>query len=207
MTHRIVLFLLFASLGFAQLDSNSVTVSATRSVNLVPDQLVFSVYVCTGLNAALSDVTHAIQSTGITLSDFTGLSSCYNGSPAPMLQWSFTATVSLDKMKDTLAALANLQQSISGNNSGFTFSFQVQGTQVSQQMLQAQTCPVADLLSDARAQAQKLAASAGMNAGAILAISSFVSSPVSGYINSGFVLGGTSVAIPNCSATVKFGLK
>src|SRR5690349_23190828 len=61
------------TLAFAQLDSNSVTVSASRIVNLQPDQAVFAVNVDTPMDVPLNDVVAALQSAGITLSNFAGV--------------------------------------------------------------------------------------------------------------------------------------
>jgi uncharacterized protein YggE len=64
-----------------------------------------------------------------------------------------------------------------------TLSFQIQGTQVSPQARQSQACVAADLIADARAQAQKTAGSAGFTVLSVVSIS-----------------GTTS----GCSVTVKF---
>ena len=66
-------FLLSASLAFGQLDSNSITVTASQSVNLQPDQVLFAVYVSTPLTASLDDVLAAVKGAGITSANFSGV--------------------------------------------------------------------------------------------------------------------------------------
>src|SRR5260370_5295933 len=57
---------LFAPLAFGQLDSNSVTVTASRGASLQADQAVFGVFVNFGLYAGLDVVLPAFLGTGIT---------------------------------------------------------------------------------------------------------------------------------------------
>jgi uncharacterized protein YggE len=204
---RSLILLLFSSLAFAQLDSNSVTVTASRSATLQPDQAVFTVLVDTPLGVNLTDVVAALQGAGITMSNFTGVSSPYNYDPnqAPMLEWSFALPVSLDKLKDTVNTLASVQQSIAKNNSGFTMHFSIGNMQVSQQLAQSQTCPIADLFSDARNQAQKLASGVGMTAGSVLAMQGSISTTLGSsgvYVSPYF-----TYSSPTCMVTVKFALK
>src|SRR5260370_31326366 len=68
------LALVSGSLAFAQLDSNSITVSASRSGTLQPDQALFVVSVQSDLNTSLNDVLAALQGSGITSANFSGVS-------------------------------------------------------------------------------------------------------------------------------------
>ena len=206
-----------ASLAFGQIDSNAVTVTASRNANLQPDQVLFGVGVTSGFNVSLDDVVAALAGSGITVANFSSVSSqqgipAFNpGSvvtpPPLMLQWTFALPASLSKLKDTAATLTTVQQNIAKKNAGLTMSFSVQGTQVSQQLQQSQPCVVADLIADARVQAQKLADAAGLALGQILGLSSPVSS-IAGSNNSSlssFLIG---VPFPPsiCAVTVKFAL-
>jgi hypothetical protein len=215
----IVSFLGFSSLLFGQLDSNSVTVTASRSTNLQPDQVVFAVYVSSGLSTSLDTVLAALQPAGITIANFSavgstsGLVSVVTGPPPqaqPPLQWAFALPVPFSKMTATVATLTALQSSIMQNNSGLTMSFSVQGTQVSAQLQQSQACSVTDLISDASAKAQQLAAGAGLTLGTILAMASSTSL-ATGTTVPNVSLGFTSVSsiltVPqSCALTVKFAL-
>jgi hypothetical protein len=205
----IMAFVMCTSVAFAQLDSNSVTVTASRNVNLQPDQTVFSVRVTSGLNTGLDDILTALQGSGIGIGNFSGVSTAQQfvgtgQQPQPMLEWDFGLPVPLSKLKDTATMLTNLQQTITQKNNGLALSFYVQGSQVSPQLQQSQTCAFTDLLSDARAQAQKLATASGLNVGTILAMSSSTSTTVAnGVMLTGYPY--TSYS-PVCSMTVKFAL-
>lgn len=210
----IIMLVVCTSVTFAQLDSNSVTVTASRNVNLQPDQTVFLVRVSSGLNTSLDDVIAALQGSGIGIGNFSSVSTGNvlpftqltpgQQPPPPSLEWDFTLPVPLSKVKDTATMLANLEQTLAQKKNGLALSFNVQGAQVSQQLQQSQTCPIADLLADARAQAQKLASATGLGVGNILAMSSAVAATVSnGVAITGFPY---SSYAPICSITVKFAL-
>lgn len=162
------------SSAFAQLDSNSITVTASRSPgNGRPDQTIYSVQIYAGLETGLDDVLAALQSLGISAASFQTLSALSSGSPPmPTLDWSFQLVAPFAKNKDTITALANLQQTIEKKKNGMSMSFYIVGTQPSA----PQSCSQSDLIADARAQAQKLADGAGVNVGNILAISSATAS-------------------------------
>ena len=214
------MLILFVPGAFAQLDSNSVTVGATRSMTQQPDQVLFGVTVQSGLSTSLDDVVAALQGSGITAANFSGISMgpvlVFTGNPipappvspiaAPPLQWVFALPAPLAKIKDTIATLTALQKSIARQNNGLTLSFSVQGSQVSAQLQQSQVCPTSDLLADARAQAQKLANAAGLTLGTVLAMSSGTSTSGSvGFVTSvpSFLLASSPSV---CSMTVKFAL-
>ena len=211
------LFVLSVSLAYGQLDSNTITVTASRNAALQPDQVVFGVNVTSGLDKSLDDIVAALAGIGITSANFSGVSALLPVAfplpstgptvttvtlPPPTISWNFTLAAPFSKMKDTVTALLALQKSIAKDNSGLTLSFSVQGTQVSPQLQQMQTCSVSDLLSDARAQAQKLASAATLFLGPVLAMSSstFSNTPLSAYASNVFY------SAPNCSLTVQFGV-
>ena len=222
MVKRLPFFLLILSVpaAFGQLDSNSVTVTATRSMSQQPDQVLFGVTVQSGFNTSLDDVVAALQGSGITAANFVGLSLSpsllYVGMPvtpptivAPPMQWIFSLPAPLAKIKDTIAMLTALQQSIAKQNNGLMLSFSVQGTQVSAQAQQSHPCAASDLLNDARGQAQKLADAAGLSLGSVLAMSSgtSVSGNVGAPISIAAVISFAPPILPSvCSMTVKFAL-
>ncbi len=206
----LALSLLFgASLAFGQMESNSIMGSVSRNTNLQPDQVVFAVTVQSGLGATLDDVLAAVQGAGITMANFSGVNttaySYVGGFSTTTLGWTFNLAVPFAKMKDTVTSLSALQQSISQGRSLLTMSFSVQGTQVSAQLAQSQTCSFASLFADAQAQAQSLAAAAGATVGPVLALSSSAASTsgVTVAALSSFLLGASA---PLCAMTVKFSL-
>jgi uncharacterized protein YggE len=197
----VLLPLLFCSLAFGQLDSNSITVSVSNNATLQPDQVVFSVSVGSTINSGLDDVLAALQGSGITAANLSGVSTqgqaiAILGAlpptlPAPTLTWSFTLAAPLANTKATVTTLTTVQQNIAKLNNGLTMSFSIIGTQVSQQLAQSQTCSLSGLITAATAQAQSLAAAGGLTLGAILAMSSSTSNVISS-------------APPPCAITVKF---
>jgi hypothetical protein len=193
-----ILLLTSAAFAFGQLDSNSVTITSSHNTAPLPDQTVFSVTVGAAVGTSLNDVVSALQGSGITLANLSSVTTSLGGSGGPYfgipglapagpspLSWIFTLVVPLANTKATVAMLTGLQQSILQKNGTLSLSFSIQGTQVSQQLLQSQPCVISDLLTDARAQAQTLAASGGRILSGILALSSATSS---------------------CTVTVKFAL-
>ncbi len=217
-----VVALAASALAFAQLDTNTVTVTASQNLTVQPDQILFSVSVTSGIGSGLSDVLNALQPVGVTAAGFVGVTSVQSvcntpaqpggvcTGPAPQLQWSFTLPAALAGMKSTITALTNLQQSITQNNSGFTLSFSIAGTQVSPQLQQMQVCPLAELMSSAQLQAQKLANVAGASLGAVLALAG--STPNTSASGSNFIEVGAYTSVQSfstptvCSMTVKFSL-
>ena len=205
----------FCPLAFGQLDSNSITVSASNNATLQPDQAVFSVTVVSSISSGLDDVLAALQGSGITAANFTGVSTqgqsiaiLSNGpppAPVPTIGWTFSLPVPLANTKATVATLTTVQQNITKLNNGMMLSFNIVGTQVSQQLAQSQTCSISGLISSATTQAQNLATASGLTLGSILALSSAASTVASGsqvpVEVPGLVFSATP---PPCAITVKF---
>jgi hypothetical protein len=153
---------------FAQLESHTLTISATRSIVLQPDQIVIGLSVSSTETTSLDQIVGALSGLGITSASLAGIGTNYM---PPSFQWNFTLSVPLSSMTATIGSLSKLQQTIGQSDSGLTLTFMINGTQVSQQLQQSQTCSNADLVSDATAQAQKLAAAAGLTLGPIQRLS------------------------------------
>jgi uncharacterized protein YggE len=218
----ILTFSMSGSLLFGQLDPNTVTVTASQSMNVQPDQVLFAVYVTTPITASLDDVLAAVKGAGITNANFSGVgaavgfaqilpcSSAVAPLPAPSIEWAFGLPVPFAQMKAAVTTLTSLEQSIMQANTGFTLSFSVQGAQVSTSLLQSQTCNIAGLIAEATGQAQKLASAAGLNLGSILALSGSTSSPVASNSVPVAITGGfasSQLTVPQgCALTVKFGV-
>ena len=69
----ILLFILSATLLYGQLDSNTITVNASRITSLQPDEIVFVVSVSGDINSSLDGVVAALAGSGITAADFSGV--------------------------------------------------------------------------------------------------------------------------------------
>lgn len=198
---RTSLFVLSASFAFGQLDSNSVTVTASSTANIQPDQATFAVYVNSDVNATLSDVLAVLQPAGIGLSNFSGIGSVSTVAAAE--QWAFGLSVPLSQIKATIAMLTGLQQNVPQANKNLSLSFSIQGTQVSQQAQQSQICSYADLLTSARSQAQALASAGGRTLSGVLAMSTGISTSTGTVSPLSSLYSATSQA---CSLKVKFAL-
>ncbi len=214
-----ILPFLFCSLAFGQIGSNSITVSASNNASLQPDQAVFGITVQSGVNSGLDDVLAALQGSGITIANFSGVTTLGQfvisnpfptGSPLT-LAWTFSLPVPLTNTKTTVASLTTLEQNIAKQNNGLTLSFSIVGTQVSQQLAQSQTCSLTSLIATATTEAQSLASAANLTVGRILALSSSTSTGVS---NNGAIYGvfgsvsfsTVSATPPPCAITVRFAL-
>ena len=192
--------------ALAQLTSNSVTVSASRNSGTTPDQVVFRVAVDGLIDTSRDAALAALDGSGITLSNFSTVTTVQQYDPqsqktVTLLEWTFSLPVAISNMKSTIGLLSAVQKSNSQNKSGLTISFAVSGTQVSLQAQQGQTCSLSDLVSDARAQGQKLVGAAGLSLGAILAMSSSTVTT-----DAASALFSQPVYYPVCSLTVKFAL-
>src|SRR5713101_5641664 len=98
-----ILLLLAASLAFGQLETDTLTIQASRSVNLTPDRVSFYITLTAGPDASLDQVVAALSGSGITASN---LSSMYGANDnQASLQWSFTLAAPLTKMNATIALL------------------------------------------------------------------------------------------------------
>jgi hypothetical protein len=152
--------------AFAQLDSNTMAVTAARSIAPSPDRILFAVSVTSGLSATLDQIVAALPGTGIAAADLYSVVASTQVTP-PTVTWSLSTTVPLANIQTTIARFNALASSIGQNQSGLALIFSVQAAQSSPASL---TCPVATLIADARAQAQKLADAAHANLGPIVGV-------------------------------------
>lgn len=194
MFRYLFLLTLASTLALAQPSPNTLTVTATRTSSVQPDQVVFGVSVTAPLTTSQSDVIAALQGSGITAANFSSVYSTQMLSVGgnqfiSVLQWNFTVTVPVTNLKSTIDTFTGLQMALSKAKNGLSLSFSVQGMQASAQAQQAQPCSLPGLISDARAQALKIANAASATLGNIVGLSNAVSD---------------TAAL--CSATVTFGL-
>lgn len=197
----------------SELDSNTLTITASRTFNIVPDQAL--IWVGVGSTQVLTPDTAAafLQGSGITADNLTGVSSGIGGTT-----WYFSLAVPWSNLKDTLTALASDQRK-TGPRASIDYS--VQQAQVSPSLQAAQGCVYPALVADARAQAQKVAAAAGVTVHEIVGLSDgTVQAPVPtfaalipvfslGSVRSGvfvnpFGLSGFPAPSSSCSITVQF---
>jgi uncharacterized protein YggE len=185
----------------------TVTITASRNATVAPDQGVFVVDVLTATDASLDDVLSAAPGFGLSAANLTSVYATTRYDPTgktnvshDYLDWSFSVTAPLTNLKTTIGQLAALQTAVASRNNGMSVSYSMRGTQTSAQALSGQNCQAADLISDARGQAQKMASAAGLSIGAVVAVSgASVVTPPSGAFSAGTYQ-------PSCSLTVKFAL-
>src|SRR5271163_3124065 len=152
-----LLFLLLAAVPvFGQLENHTLSISANRSIYLQPDQVLFGLTVTSSVTTSLDQVVAALSGLGITDASLTGE---FSTNPTTLI-WSFSYTAPLSSLSAAVGSITKLQQTIAQSNGGLTLTFTVEETQVSQQLRQEQACSNSDLIADATAQAQKLAAAA-----------------------------------------------
>jgi hypothetical protein len=165
---------MFASCGFGQLDSYTVTITTSRAASIQADQIQFSVYVDAPMTSSLTDAAAVVAGLGLKASD---LSSVYTYTTQEglkrqtVLEWAFSLTAPIGSMTSTVAAVENLAQTVAKGSSGMTVAFDVDGLVASAASQNAQNCPVTAMMADARAQAQKLGSAAGFGVGQVMAVS------------------------------------
>jgi uncharacterized protein YggE len=207
MHRRVTLVLsLLPALCLAQTGpDHTVTVTASRNSNIAPDQAVFNVAVTSPVTSSRDDIVAALQGSGVTAANFTSVYTSTQPGPSgrgaqDVLQWNFQLVAPLSSLKNTVAQLTSQQRTIAQKNNGISLSFGVAGAQTSPQALAGANCAPADLIADARAQAQKMASAAGLTLGSVVGVSSTsVATPAEALFSS-------AIYQPACSLTVKFAL-
>ena len=196
--HALCAFVLFlfghASLAYGQLDTNSMTVTASRTLSFPADQLAYRVSACGPLTSTLDEAVAQVRGLGLTAADFLTVgtssfgfgSSLIFGSTQIGLCWAFNLVSPLARSKATLDALGAAVSAATKNDAGWNLSYYLTGAQSS--AVSQASCPLTDLMADARVRAQKLASAAGLGLGAVLSVS-----------------GGTP-SYSSCFLTVKFGI-
>jgi len=157
-----------ASLCLAQLDDNTVTVTVTRNVTEQPDQAVLGITVTTPRNASLDDAIATAQGLSLAASDLLYVNTAF-GLP-PSTEWQFSKVVPFSGLKDALAAVLAAQQAAQ-KRQGFDLSLYVNGSSSQAAQQSPALCPIPTLFSNAQAQAQLIAAAAGVRVGAVASMS------------------------------------
>src|SRR5437764_14658446 len=85
---------------FGQLDSGTLTVTATRTMAVLPDQVAFTASLPAGVGTTLDEILALVAPAGITAANQTGV---YSSFPPTTLIWNFSWRVPLSNMKETIA--------------------------------------------------------------------------------------------------------
>jgi hypothetical protein len=156
--------LLAAVPALAQIETDTISITAVHQVALQPDQIAFYVTATSGPERNLDDVLAALGGTGIAAANLQNLQSDSEG----RLQWGFSLAVPFSKVASTVTTLIGIKDGVRGVL--HDVSFLIQGTQVSDAARQAQLCKQSDLIFDATAQARKVADAGGYSVGPILSL-------------------------------------
>ncbi|HLH18316.1 MAG TPA: hypothetical protein VKX45_13930 [Bryobacteraceae bacterium] len=159
------LFLAFAGACFAQLDDNTITITALRSVALQPDQAVLTISLDLPMTSSFDDALAAVPGVTLTAADLAGVQTF-----GPLLSWQFSKAITLSDLGTALPALIAAQQKLAAQPDGSDLHYYL-NSQASQQAQQANACPWPTLFSDAQAQAQKVAQAAGVAADGVVSMS------------------------------------
>jgi hypothetical protein len=163
------LILACASVCLAQLDDNTVTITATRTVALQPDQATISINLTTPRNAGIDDAIAALQGTGLAAGDLVSVSTL-TLNVGSGVYWTFRRAVPFSALKDTLTAVVAAQQALEKRSPGFVFTYYV-SSQASQAAQNSPAlCPMTTLLADAQTQAQQVARAAGVRLGGVVSM-------------------------------------
>jgi hypothetical protein len=162
----IALLMAASCLPAAQLPDNTITVTVTQGFAIQPDKMTIFVRVDTPLTGTLDDALAQVKGAGLTVADLNGVTTNFFN-----ITWTFTPAVAFSKVKETIALLAKLSDASKDKNGSPALTFSMGSGFVSDEARAAQSCPLPSLISDARKQADSLAAAAGMKAGAIVSVS------------------------------------
>jgi hypothetical protein len=208
---RLLMSIAFIALpACAQLDSNSITITAVQTTAVLPDQAVITVWITPGQTTGPDQILAGLQGTGISMGDLISITQSLSGfgpSVSPSYEWQFVVRTPISGVQSTLAAISAALH----KNSSWSVNFYVQSTEVSPKLLATVPCSQQDLLRDAQIQARNLATAAGLFAGPVLAMSDesniSAGAPL-GFAFAGSLLGHTISpgSSESCSMTVKFQL-
>ena len=181
MRNLIFATLLLAGPALAQpaLDANSITVTAARSMVLLPTDVTFMLTVSADIGVTLDQILAAIDS-GLTAQDLVGINSYPIGPYPPLpgisrINYSFRLSVPFSQMKDTIDKLEKLRKTL---DTTMDLSYSTSTVGPSQAAVQAaHDKALPDLIAAARTHAQTLADAAQLKLGAVQAVNEAASYP------------------------------
>jgi len=173
MTRILCTAVLLAGAAAAQqisLDANSIVVSATKNVVLVPTDVTFTLNVSADYSVTLEQVLAAVDF-GLTAESLVGVNS-YPVAPYPYntsrIAYMLRLTVPFARMKETVDKLEKMRKGIDTNMDLSYSTVSVGPNQTAVNEAREKALP--DLMADARKRAEALASAAGLTLGAIQAV-------------------------------------
>jgi uncharacterized protein YggE len=165
---------LFAWCAPAFAQSEGIAVTASRTVDLAPDEITFSMAILTDPDVSLDQVLQACQSLGLATRDLLGINSQQFG-PSPSqtrLAYTFDFTTAYSKFHETNDKLATLRRTLAAATPAMEvqiFAISVAPSDASRE--QARQGLIAPLFAEARQRADQLAKAAGMTLGTVFGFS------------------------------------
>jgi len=199
--------LLFSGLLYAQADAINVT--ATKTVDLPPEEVTFNIAVVADQDTTLDQVLQAVKESGIATKDLTGIGTQQFG-PSPnqiRLAFQFALTVPFSKFKDTLDKFAAVRRSLVASGSSMelqTYFMTIAATDATREQARQRAIP--DLIEDARKKGELLASAAGLSLGSIQGISDF-SSTTGTFVGGPFGPFGPAILKTVFVLSVRFGIR
>lgn len=164
---------LFALCGPAFGQSDAITVTVSRNVDLSPDAIYFSMAVMTDPDVSLDQVLGAIQGLEVSAQNLTSVTLQQYGPSAAQtrLAYAFDLSVAFSKFKETKDKVAAVRRAMAESTP--PMELQVYGMAVSPSETsrdQARQGLLAPLFGDARTRADQLAKAAGITLGGIVGV-------------------------------------
>jgi Protein of unknown function (DUF541) len=206
---RLLLLLTLCGPAFAQTDA--ITVTASRTIDLSPDQIVFTLAVITEPTVTLNQVLEATQSIGLDASKLSTINvqqSYGPGSPRPTLSYVFFLSTTLAKFSETNDKVTSLRRALA--DQAPPMDAQMYGITVAPSdgsLDQARQALMPQLVSDARRRGDLLARAAGVTLGAITGVTELVGPELSSAYYGPYGPAGPSTLHSTYSLSVRFAVK
>jgi len=165
---------MFALCAPALAQSDAISANVSRTVDLNPDRIIFSMAIMTDPDVSLDQVLQAAQSLGLVTGDLRAINSQQFG-PSPnqtRLAYAFEFTAEFSKFKDVNDKLSALRRTLATNTSAMDLQIYAINVAPSEAALdQARLTVLPQLFADAKQRAEQLAKAGGVSVGNIVGMS------------------------------------
>ena len=174
------MLLALCSPAFGQ--SDAITVTVSRNVDLSPDQIYFSFAIVADPDVSLDQILQASEPLGLTAKNLLSINlQQYGPSPSQVrLAYAFDFTTEMAKFKETNEKLATVRRTMAANTPSMDLQVYAIAISPSESARdQARQGLLSPLFSDAKQRAGQLAQAAGVTLGAIVGVTEAWASNVS----------------------------
>lgn len=175
MQRFMVLFMLVSAGAFAQVATDGITTSASRTVTLAPDSAVYTVDVTLAAGTTVDQAVAFLKDTGITAVNLAGAGTTQGylttvpPTPAQRMVHEFQITLPYIRLKDMNDKLTTAAKAVAAAGGALDQSMYLTA---SDQVLQdARQKVMPDLVAEVRRRAEFLASASGLNLGALQSLS------------------------------------